>query len=61
MKELILEKRTKKEQNQYKTITIRVPREFIEKVDLLAEETRHSRNALVCKFIEYGLNHYEIR
>lgn len=42
-------------------IKIRMKKTTLHQIQLIAMDTEHSRNALIHRFIDYALNHYEIQ
>ena len=58
--ELILEQKDTKGEDGYKTISLRIKEKNVEKLDELINITNQSRNALINKFIEFGLDNYKI-
>ena len=53
-------KKQLKGEDGYKTFSIRVRDEFVEKLNQIAIETGMSRNEIIGTFIHYGVEHYEI-
>ena len=61
MKELIIKVLNYKNENEYRTISIRISEKHFKELELLVVETNQSRNALINQFIEYGLENYVIK
>jgi len=58
---LIIKKRSKvKGEDGYKTFSVRIKDETVEKLDKLSEETGRSRNELIGMMIEFGIENCEI-
>ena len=53
---LIYPKRAKGDDG-YKTFSIRIREETVEKINDISARTGHSRNELIGKFLEYALEH----
>ena len=45
----------------YRILSIRVREEIISQMDVIAKKTGHSRNELIGKFLEFGLENYSIK
>lgn len=45
----------------YRILSIRVREEIISQMDVIAKKTGHSRNELIGKFLEFGLENYIIK
>lgn len=58
---LIIRKKGLKGEDGYKTFSIRVKDETIERLNTLSSETNRSRNELIQLLLDYALTHYEIR
>lgn len=57
---LIIKKRSKvKGEDGYKTFSVRIKDETVEKLDKLSEETGRSRNELIGIMIEFGIENCE--
>lgn len=41
----------------YKTFSVRLKKETVERLDDIADQTGHSRNELIGKFLAYALDH----
>lgn len=61
MKELIIKVLNYKNEDEYRTISIRISEKHFKELELLVVETNQSRNALINQFIEYGLENYVIK
>lgn len=60
-KKLIISKRSKmKGEDGYKTFSVRLKDETVEKLDKLSEETGRSRNELIGMMLEFGIENCEI-
>ena len=61
MKEkLIITKRGYKEEEMYKTFSVRIKTEIVEQLEQIAAQTNRSRNELISIFLEYALKNTEI-
>ncbi|MBO5110989.1 MAG: ribbon-helix-helix protein, CopG family [Clostridia bacterium] len=58
---LIIRKKGLKGEDGYKTFSIRVKDETVERLNTLSSETNRSRNELIQLLLDYALTHYEIR
>lgn len=62
MKEkLIINKKSLKGEDGYKTFSIRIKDETVTKLDELAKATNRSRNELINIFIDYAIDNCEIK
>ncbi len=62
MKEkLIINKKSLKGEDGYKTFSIRIKEETVMGLDRLAEKTGRSRNELINILLDYGINNCEVR
>lgn len=62
MKEkLIINKKALKGEDGYKTFSIRIKEETVEKLDNLASETNRSRNELINILLDYAIENSEVR
>lgn len=62
MKEkLIINKKSLKGEDGYKTFSIRIKDETVAKLDSLATETGRSRNELINILLDYALDNCEVR
>ena len=60
MKEkLIINRKSLKGEDGYKTFSIRIKEETVANLDKLAQETNRSRNELINILLDYAINHYE--
>lgn len=57
---LIIKCKKIKGNDGYKTFSIRIKEELVEKIDSISEQTGHSRNELIGIFLEYAANHSKI-
>jgi len=58
---LIIKKKSLKGEDGYKTFSIRIKEETVEKLDQLAENTNRSRNELINILLDFGIEHSEVR
>lgn len=59
-KELVFKERnicTEKNAEKYAAISMRITRKMLEKSEEVQRKTSLSRNALICRYIQYGLEH----
>ncbi len=62
MKEkLIINKKSLKGEDGYKTFSVRVKEETVEGLDNLAKQTNRSRNELINRLLEYALENCEVK
>lgn len=62
MKEkLIINKKSLKGEDGYKTFSIRIKDETVEALDRLSSETNRSRNELINTLLNYALDNCEVR
>ncbi len=62
MKEkLIINKKTLKGEDGYKTFSIRIKDETVANLDKLAEETNRSRNELINILLDYAIKNSEVK
>ncbi len=62
MKEkLIINKKTLKGEDGYKTFSIRIKDETVTNLDKLAEETNRSRNELINILLDYAIKNSEVK
>jgi len=54
---LVLRPKKAKGEDGYKTFSIRIKDELVEKLDTVASQTGHSRNELIGIFLNYALEH----
>ena len=57
---LILHPKRPKGEDGYKTFSIRIKDETVEKLETLCKETGYSRNELIATFIDYAIENCEI-
>ena len=57
---IIIHPKTPKGEDGYRTFSIRVKEENVIQLEKLCAESGCSRNELIAKFIEYGIEHCEI-
>ena len=57
---LIIQKKNLKGEDGYKTFSIRIKDETVEKLNKLASETNRSRNDLICLLLEYAIDNCEV-
>lgn len=58
---LIINKKSLKGEDGYKTFSIRIKDETVSKLDDLAKETNRSRNELVNILLDYAMNNCEVK
>ena len=58
---IIVTKNSVKGEDGHKTFSVRSTNDLIARLDELTMLTNRTRNSLVNQFIEYGLDHIEIR
>lgn len=62
MKEkLIINKKSLKGEDGYKTFSIRIKDETVENLDKLADETNRSRNELINILLDYAIENSEVK
>lgn len=62
MKEkLVINKKSLKGEDGYKTFSIRIKDEMVAKLDKLAKETNRSRNELINILLDYGVENSEVK
>ncbi len=62
MKEkLIINRKSLKGEDGYKTFSIRIKDETVARLDRLANETNRSRNELINLLLDYALNNSEVK
>ncbi len=59
-KKLIIPKKPLRGDDGYKTFSIRVKEETVERLDALSKETNRSRNDLIGLLLAFGLEHCEV-
>lgn len=55
--DLILRPKKMRGEDGYKTFSIRVKNETVEKINEIAQQTGYSRNELIGRFLEYAAEH----
>lgn len=58
--DLILRPRKVRGEDGYKTFSIRIKSETVEKINLLAQQTGYSRNELIGRFLEYAIERCKV-
>ena len=58
---LIIEKKTLKGEDGYKTFSIRIKDETVLALDALSKETNRSRNELINLLLDYAINNCEVK
>lgn len=62
MKEkLIINKKQLKGEDGYKTFSIRIKDETVDKLDVLSKETNRSRNELINILLDYAIENSEVK
>lgn len=57
---LIINKRLPKGEDGYKTFSIRIKDETVERLDKISKETGRSRNELINILIDFAIDHSEV-
>lgn len=57
---LIIKPKRMRGNDGYKTFSIRIKEELVENIDSISNRTGHSRNELICIFLEYATSHCKI-
>ncbi len=57
---LIIKKKNLKGEDGYKTFSVRIKQETVDKLDKLSTETNRSRNELVNILLEYAIENSEV-
>jgi len=57
---IIHEKERLRGEDGTQIVSVRIKKELLEKLDLLAAETNHSRNALITMFIRFCVDNHEV-
>ena len=57
---LVLHPKRPKGEDGYKTFSVRIKDETVEKMNDIASQTGYSRNELIGKFLEYAIEHCTI-
>lgn len=58
---IIITKNSSKGEDGHKTFSVRSTNDLVARLDKVVNLTNRTRNSLVNQFIEYGLDHLEIR
>lgn len=58
---LVINKKTYKGEDGYKTFSIRIKEETVAKLDELSAETNRSRNELINILLDYALKNIEVK
>ena len=58
---LIIKKKSLKGEDGYKTFSIRIKEETVNKLDALAEQTNRSRNELISILLDYAIENSEVK
>ena len=58
---LIIKKKSIKGEDGYKTFSIRIKEETVNKLDALAEQTNRSRNELISILLDYAIENSEVK
>ena len=62
MKEkLIIKKKSLKGEDGYKTFSVRIKDETVDKLNKLAEQTNRSRNELINILLDFAINNSEVK
>lgn len=61
MEKLILQPKRPKGEDGYKTFSIRIPDELLEKINDLAIKSNYSRNELIGKLLAFAVERCDIR
>ena len=56
-KKLVIRPKRLKGEDGYKTFSIRIKDELVEKINAISAETGHSRNELIGLFLQYAVDH----
>ena len=57
---LIINKKSLKGEDGYKTFSIRIKEETVSRLDDLAKQTNRSRNELINMLLDFGIDHSEV-
>jgi len=57
---LVIHPKRPKGEDGYKTFSIRVKEELLDKINEIAVQTGHSRNELIGQFLEFAVSHCTI-
>ena len=55
-KKLVIYPKKQRGDDGYKTFSIRIKEETVDRIDAIAAQTGHSRNELIGKFVEFALD-----
>ena len=55
--ELVIRPKRPKGEDGYRTFSVRLRNEMVDRMDEIARETGHSRNELIGIFLDYALEH----
>ena len=55
--ELVIRPKRPKGDDGYRTFSVRLRNEMVDRMDEIAQETGHSRNELIGIFLDYALEH----
>lgn len=58
---LIIQKKSLKGEDGYKTFSIRIKDETVNRLDVLAQNTNRSRNELINTLLDFALNNCEVQ
>lgn len=58
--ELVIRPKRAKGEDGYKTFSIRIKEELVERINDISSRTGHSRNELIGIFLEYAANHCKV-
>lgn len=58
--ELVLRPKRVREEDGYRTFSVRVKEDTVAKLDAIASRTGHSRNELIGIFLEYAAEHCRV-
>ena len=58
--ELIIYPKRPKGEDGYKTFSIRIKEDLVERINYMASQSGYSRNELIGRFLEYAIDHCTI-
>ncbi len=58
---LIINKKTLKGEDGYKTFSIRIKNESVSRLEMLATQTGRSRNELINLLLDFAMDHCEVK
>ena len=61
MEKLILQPKRPKGEDGYKTFSVRIPDELVEKINNLATKSNYSRNELIGKLLAFAVERCDIK